>query len=297
MHTEVKLQDVAAEASKMGTELLQVYKEYGDAQENNNIMASRMVMLEKGVQLQKQEHIEELSEARAATEGMYIEYERTHKQLVETQKSKEGVADELNNMTMAKKYLELEKEVAEKRLEEVAAECETLRAELIGTGRTKDKLAEDVDTLKVVKEQQKREIETLKGELSAEKDSVRNLLEDNHKLGKSLQQAQEDLERALFECKMLKDQRDDSRAEAKQAVEEKRNAIAQMSEELKAQKEITAVSLMEKERALAGMQKASDDAALMKFELANLAHESVQIDAYHPITHKHHELLRRMPDY
>ena len=45
------------------------------------------------------------------------------------------------------------------------------------------------------------------------------------------------------------------------------------------------------------MQKASDDAALMKFELATLAHEAVQIDAYHPITMKHHELLRRIPDY
>ena len=134
-HTETKLQEVAQEASKMGTELLQVYKEYGDAQENNNIMASRMVMLEKGVQLQKQEHVEELAEARAATEGMYIEYEKTHKGLLASQKEKEALDEELKNMTMAKKYLELEKEVAEKRLEEVAAECETLRAELIATGR------------------------------------------------------------------------------------------------------------------------------------------------------------------
>ena len=43
--------------------------------------------------------------------------------------------------------------------------------------------------------------------------------------------------------------------------------------------------------------QASDDAALMKFELAQLAHEAVQIDAYHPITIKHHELLRKMPEY
>ena len=45
------------------------------------------------------------------------------------------------------------------------------------------------------------------------------------------------------------------------------------------------------------ISQASDDAALMKFELATLTHEAVQIDAYHPITIKHHELLRRMPEY
>jgi len=43
--------------------------------------------------------------------------------------------------------------------------------------------------------------------------------------------------------------------------------------------------------------QASDDAALMKFELAQLAHEAVHIDPHHPITIKHHEMLRKMPDY
>lgn len=297
MHTEVKLQEVAQEAAKMGTELLQVYQEFGSAQESNNIMASRMIMLEKGVQKQQQEHVEELAEARAATEGMYIEYEKTHKTLSATTKDFEALNEELTTTKMAKKYLELEKEVAEKRLEEVASECETLRAELIGTGRLKDKLLEEVDTLKVVREQQKRETDTLKVELDGERTSIRGLLEDNHKLGKSLQQAQEDLEKALFECKMLKDQRDDARADAKQCNEEKRVAVTSLSAELKGQKEITAATLMEKERALAAMQKASDDAALMKFELATLAHEAVQIDPYHPITNKHHDLLRKMPEY
>jgi len=119
----------------MGGELLQVYREYGDAQENNNIMSDRMVMLEKGAQKQKIEHVEELAEARAATEGMYMEYEKTHKALTESAKAKEHLDEELSTTKMAKKFLELEKEVAEKRLEEVAAECETLRAELINTGR------------------------------------------------------------------------------------------------------------------------------------------------------------------
>jgi len=254
-------------------------------------------MLEKGAQKQKIEHVEELAEARAATEGMYMEYEKTHKALTESAKAKEHLDEELSTTKMAKKFLELEKEVAEKRLEEVAAECETLRAELINTGRMKTKLLEEVDMLKVVREQMKRENETLKAELDGEKSSVRSLLEDNHKLGKSLAHAQDDLEKALFECKMLKDQRDGARAEAKQAFEEKRMAVEHISEELRAQKEITAVTLMEKERALAAMQKASDDAALMKFELAQLAHEAVHIDPHHPITIKHHEMLRKMPDY
>lgn len=297
MQTEMKLQEVSQEAAKMGTELLQVYQEFGVAQENNNIMASRMIMLEKGVEMQKQEHVEELSEARAATEGMYIEYEKTHKNLNSTVEAKQGIEEQLNTVNMAKKYLELEKEVAEKRLEEVASECETLRAELISTGRMKNALIEEVETLKVVREQMKRESDTLKVEVEGERNSVRGLLEDNHKLGKSLQQAQDDLEKALFECKMLKDQRDDARGEAKQAVEEKRVAVTAISAELKGQKEITAATLMDKERALASMQKASDDAALMKFELATLAHEAVQIDPYHPITIKYHELLHKMPEY
>ena len=151
--------------------------------------------------------------------------------------------------------------------------------------------------LKVVNDQLKREGDMLKNELEGEKGSVRSLLEDNHKLGKSIGHAQADLEKALFECKMLKDQRDLARNELRQVSEEKRMAIDNMKEELQMQKSISAASVAERERALQAMQKASDDAALMKFELAQLAHECVRIDPHHPITVRHHDMLRKMPEY
>ena len=79
----------------------------------------RITLLEKGAAADRISFEAQLAEARAATEGMYKQYEQAHARALALEEANAKLKEECDTANMARKYVEIEREALEKRLAEV----------------------------------------------------------------------------------------------------------------------------------------------------------------------------------
>eukprot|EP00658_Telonema_sp_P-2_P041739 TRINITY_DN29888_c0_g1_i3.p1 TRINITY_DN29888_c0_g1~~TRINITY_DN29888_c0_g1_i3.p1 ORF type:complete len:330 (+),score=135.66 TRINITY_DN29888_c0_g1_i3:861-1850(+) len=265
LNAEQQLEQVSGEAAKMGHELLTVYHEYGDAQEQIKKQAGRIELLEKGAMADRITYEADLAAAKATAENMFRQFENASKRAAELEEANRMLAEERDTAVMARKYMEVEKKALEDRLSEVVAECEKLRAELIETQRDKAALAAENDSLKTRCEQDKLAIAHLTGDVQRLTKQNEQLSHDFHRVRGGLAACQDELEKSQFECNLLKEQC--SMLSAKLAAEQTnlKNAQAQFATDVKGAQEMAGLAIVEKERALSELQMSQDELAQINF--------------------------------
>ena len=80
----------------------------------------RITLLEKGAAADRASFEAQLAEARAATEGMYKQYETAHARVMVLEEANAKLQDECATANMARKYVEIERDTLQKRFDEVA---------------------------------------------------------------------------------------------------------------------------------------------------------------------------------